>query len=70
MEALGRVRDGSTGKIEDGYWTTNMIAVAPKTKHPKDESVFQSRLKNRDTGRVSQFMKIIVYSNQGFASLE
>src|SRR5699024_6073940 len=34
MEALGRVRDGSTGKIEDGYWTTNMIAVGPKTKHP------------------------------------
>lgn len=34
MEALGQVRDGSTGKIENGYWTTNMIAVAPKTKHP------------------------------------
>ncbi|MTW88389.1 transposase [Virgibacillus dakarensis] len=34
MEALGQVRDGSTGKIGNGYWTTNMIAVAPKTKHP------------------------------------
>jgi hypothetical protein len=34
MEALGKVRDGSTGKIENGYWTTNMIAVDPKTKHP------------------------------------
>lgn len=34
MEALGRVRDGSTGRIENGYWTTNIIAVAPKTKHP------------------------------------
>src|SRR5690625_1264164 len=27
-------RDGSTGKIEKGYWTTNMIAVGKKTKHP------------------------------------
>src|SRR5699024_5671230 len=34
MEALGRVRDGTTGTIEDGYWTTNMIAVSPKKKHP------------------------------------
>ncbi|PZD81465.1 hypothetical protein DEJ60_17980, partial [Bacilli bacterium] len=34
MEALGQVRDGSTGKIGNGYWTTNMIAVAPRTKHP------------------------------------
>jgi len=33
-EALGQVRDGSTGKIEKGYWTTNMIAVGKKTKHP------------------------------------
>lgn len=34
MEALGRVRDGSTGTIENGYWTANMIATGPKTKHP------------------------------------
>jgi hypothetical protein len=34
MEGLGRVRDGSTGEYGNGYWTTNMIAVAPKTKHP------------------------------------
>jgi len=33
MEALGQVRDGSTGKIENSYWTTYTIAVAPKTKH-------------------------------------
>ena len=34
LEALGQVRDGSTGKIEKGYWTTNMIAVGKKTKRP------------------------------------
>lgn len=34
LEGLGYVRDGSTGKIEKGYWTTNMIAVAKDTKHP------------------------------------
>lgn len=34
LEALCKVRDGSTGKIEKGYWTTNMIGVTPKTKHP------------------------------------
>jgi len=34
LEGLGFVRDGSTGKIEKGYWTTNMIAVAKDTKHP------------------------------------
>src|SRR5699024_11705900 len=34
LEALGKVRDGSTGKIEKGYWTTNMIGVTEYTKHP------------------------------------
>src|SRR5699024_832410 len=34
MEALGKVRDGLTGKIKNGYWTTNLIAIEPKTKHP------------------------------------
>lgn len=34
LEGLGQVRDGSTGKIEKGYWTTNMIAIAKNTKHP------------------------------------
>src|SRR5690625_848743 len=34
LEALGQVRDGSTGKIEKGYWTTNMIGVTDDTKHP------------------------------------
>lgn len=34
MEALGQVRDGSTGRIEKGYWTTNMIGVTRNKKHP------------------------------------
>jgi hypothetical protein len=34
MEGLGRVKDGSTGKVEKGYWTTNMIAIGKQTKHP------------------------------------
>src|SRR5699024_5467334 len=34
LEALGKVRDGSTGRIEEGYWTTNMISITPTTKHP------------------------------------
>src|SRR5699024_3854826 len=34
LEALGKVRDGSTGRIEKGYWTTNMIGVTEDTKHP------------------------------------
>ena len=34
LEALGYVRDGSTDKIEKGYWTTNMIAIGKQTKHP------------------------------------
>lgn len=34
LEALGKVRDGSTGKIEKGYWTTNMIGITPTMKHP------------------------------------
>jgi len=33
-EALGYVKDGSTGKIERGYWTTNMIGITKDTKHP------------------------------------
>src|SRR5690625_3059108 len=34
LEALGEVRDGSTGRIEKGYWTTNMIGITPTSKHP------------------------------------
>lgn len=34
LEALGYVRDGSTGKIEKGYWTTNMIGMTKNKKHP------------------------------------
>src|SRR5699024_5318022 len=34
LEALSYVRDGSTGKTEKGYWTTNMIGIIQKTKHP------------------------------------
>src|SRR5690625_65428 len=34
LEALGQVKDGSTGKIEKGYWTTNMIGVTENKKHP------------------------------------
>ncbi len=52
MEALGRVRDGSTGKVEDGYWTTNMIAVAPKTKHPI--SVYSHLYSSAEKGFISE----------------
>src|SRR5699024_9344546 len=52
MEALGRVRDGSTGKIEDGYWTTNMIAVGPKTKHPI--SVYSHLYSSCEEGFISE----------------
>src|SRR5690625_2905477 len=34
LEALGQVRDGSTGKIEKGYWKMNMIGVTENKKHP------------------------------------
>jgi len=34
LEGLGKVRDGSTNRIEKGYWTTNMIAITKKFKHP------------------------------------
>jgi len=52
MEALGQVRDGSTGKIENGYWTTNMIAVAPKTKHPI--SVYSHLYSSAEKGFISE----------------
>lgn len=52
MEALGQVRDGSTGKIEKGYWTTNMISVAPKTKHPI--SVYSHLYSSSETGFISE----------------
>ncbi len=52
MEALCKVRDGSTGKIEDGYWTTNMIAVGPKTKHPI--SVYSHLYSSAEEGFLSE----------------
>lgn len=52
MEALGKVRDGTTGKIESGYWTTNMIAVAPKTKHPI--SVYSHLYSSSESGFISE----------------
>lgn len=52
MEALGQVRDGSTGKIGKGYWTTNMIAVGPKTKHPI--SVYSHLYSSAEEGFLSE----------------
>lgn len=52
MEALGRVRDGSTGNYGNGYWTTNMIAVAPKTKHPI--SVYSHLYSSSEEGFLSE----------------
>ena len=31
MEGLGRVHDGSTGEISNGYWQLNLIGVGPKS---------------------------------------
>ena len=31
MEGLGRVHDGSTGEINNGYWQLNLIGVGPKS---------------------------------------
>jgi hypothetical protein len=33
MEHMGRVRDGSTGKIKDGYWTIKVIGTEPEGVH-------------------------------------
>lgn len=52
LEALGRVRDGSTGKIEKGYWTTNMIAVGKKTKHPIP--LYSHLYSSAETGFISE----------------
>jgi len=32
MEGIGRVHDGSTGEIVNGYWLMNMIGVEPKNE--------------------------------------
>jgi len=52
LEALGKVRDGSTGRIEKGYWTTNMIGVTPKAKHPI--SLYSHLFSSTEKGFVSQ----------------
>lgn len=52
MEGLRRVRDGSTGEFGNGYWTTNMIAVAPKTKHPI--SVYSHLYSSAEEGFLSE----------------
>lgn len=52
MEALGRVKDGSTGRIENGYWTTNMIAVTQKTKHPI--SLYSHLYSSKEKGFMSE----------------
>ena len=52
LEALGQVRDGSTGKIEKGYWTTNMIGITPTTKHPI--SLYSHLYSSTEEGFISQ----------------
>lgn len=52
LEALGHVRDGSTGKIEKGYWTTNMIGITPTTKHPI--SLYSHLYSSTEEGFISQ----------------
>lgn len=52
LEALGKVRDGSTGRIEKGYWTTNMIGITPTTKHPI--SLYSHLFSSTEKGFVSR----------------
>src|SRR5690625_2128426 len=52
LEALGKVRDGSTGRIEKGYWTTNMIGITPTTKHPI--SLYSHHYSSTEKGFVSR----------------
>lgn len=52
LEALGKVRDGSTGRIEKGYWTTNMIGITSTTKHPI--SLYSHLFSSTEKGFVSQ----------------
>ena len=34
MEAIGSVKDGSTGKFADGYWTMGVAALSEGNRHP------------------------------------
>ena len=34
MEAIGSVKDGSTGEFADGYWTMGVVALTEETQHP------------------------------------
>lgn len=52
LEALGKVRDGSTGRIEKGYWTTNMIGITPITKHPIP--IYSHLFSSSEKGFISQ----------------
>lgn len=52
LEALGHVRDGSTGRIEKGYWTTNMIGITKDTKHPI--SMYSHLYSSSEDGFVSE----------------
>ena len=52
LEALGQVRDGSTGRIEKGYWTKNMIGITPMTKHPI--SLYSHLYSSTEKGFISQ----------------
>jgi len=45
MEHLGKVRDGSTGEIRDGYWTCNVIACEEGKRRvvPLYQSLYSAR---------------------------
>jgi hypothetical protein len=52
LEALCKVKDGSTGRIEKGYWTTNMIGITPTAKHPIP--VYSHLFSSAEEGFISQ----------------
>lgn len=52
LENLGKVKDGSTGKIEDGYNIFEIAALTPKHKMPL--SVYSKIFSNKEDGFISE----------------
>lgn len=76
LEALARVRDGSTGKIEDGYDTFEITALT--SKHEVPVSVFSRVYSTLEKGFKSQNMETIkgldylknYFGNKGIYALD
>ena len=69
MECIGSVKDGSTGKFADGYWTMGAVALSDKCRQPIPvyEELYPCK-KQGGAGHSAETLKCLQHLRENFAN--